>query len=356
MFEFFSSFPNRRGERGVKSSSLSSTSSQSASLPLYSPITAGPTYEPSSPSSSTDSFPLAEFSPTSSDFLTTAQRHATATPSLSSSCLPNRPSLSRFLADFTLGFADGLTVPFALTAGLSSLGQTDTVIYAGMAEICAGSISMGIGGYLSAKGEAAAATAASATSRRVVEAAEEVNTDDEKGFQVVDRYLAPLDLPPELLDLVKEHISQRGDVAATLTSRMVSQVEDDEDDEEVPLSPVMSGLSVALGYLIGGILPLFPYLIVSRVGDGLLWSFIVCIIALFTFGFTKDFVLHMDCERDEAWVKESSNFKSKGWSWMDIRRSSWEGAQMVMLGSIAALAAVLCVRLFEGMGHTAPQP
>jgi hypothetical protein len=52
------------------------------------------------------------------------------------------PTLSRFLADFTLGFADGLTVPFALTAGLSSLGQTDTVIYTGMAEICAGSISI----------------------------------------------------------------------------------------------------------------------------------------------------------------------------------------------------------------------
>lgn len=51
------------------------------------------------------------------------------------------PPLSRFLADFTLGFADGLTVPFALTAGLSSLGETQTVIYAGMAEICAGSIS-----------------------------------------------------------------------------------------------------------------------------------------------------------------------------------------------------------------------
>src|SRR4051812_19127083 len=52
------------------------------------------------------------------------------------------PSLQTFLPDFTLGFADGLTVPFALTAGLSSLGQTSTVIYAGMAEICAGSISM----------------------------------------------------------------------------------------------------------------------------------------------------------------------------------------------------------------------
>uniref|UniRef100_A0A8H7N277 Uncharacterized protein n=1 Tax=Bionectria ochroleuca TaxID=29856 RepID=A0A8H7N277_BIOOC len=61
--------------------------------------------------------------------------------------------IARFLADFTLGFSDGLTVPFALTAGLSSLGTAQTVIYAGFAELCAGSISMGIGGYLSALDE-----------------------------------------------------------------------------------------------------------------------------------------------------------------------------------------------------------
>ena len=61
------------------------------------------------------------------------------------------PYLTRFLSDFTLGFSDGLTVPFALTAGLSSLGRADTVISAGLAELCAGSISMGIGGYLAAR-------------------------------------------------------------------------------------------------------------------------------------------------------------------------------------------------------------
>lgn len=66
--------------------------------------------------------------------------------------MPTLP-VSKFLSNFTLGFADGFTVPFALSAGLSSLSQTKTVIYAGLAEICAGSISMGIGGYLAARGE-----------------------------------------------------------------------------------------------------------------------------------------------------------------------------------------------------------
>jgi hypothetical protein len=60
----------------------------------------------------------------------------------------------RTVSDATLGLSDGLTVPFALTAGLAALGDTKIVVFAGMAEILAGSISMGIGGYLGASGEA----------------------------------------------------------------------------------------------------------------------------------------------------------------------------------------------------------
>lgn len=60
----------------------------------------------------------------------------------------------RVISDATIGMADGLTVPFALTAGLSTLGDTRLVIYAGLAELIAGGISMGLGGYLGAAGEA----------------------------------------------------------------------------------------------------------------------------------------------------------------------------------------------------------
>lgn len=288
-----------------------------------------------------------------------AQRHAHHTAL-------SRPSLSRFLADFTLGFADGLTVPFALTAGLSSLGQTDTVIYAGMAEICAGSISMGIGGYLSAKGEQqqqqqettrrCALAAAAATDEEDVVVDEKAS--QQRAERSVEGYLAPLYLPPELLNLVRDHIHGRDDVAASLAREMLSRGEGDDDDgdddEDVPPSPIMSGLSVALGYLVGGSLPLFPYFVVSQVGDGLLWSFIVCIVALFSFGFTKDLVLHLRMESD-VWIKDK-DLGRRRWAWSDIRRSSWEGLQMVLLGSMAALAAVLCVRLFDSMGHDTSQP
>jgi VIT1/CCC1 family predicted Fe2+/Mn2+ transporter len=60
---------------------------------------------------------------------------------------------ARIISDATIGLSDGLTVPFALTAGLSALGSTHVVIYGGLAELIAGAISMGLGGYLGAKSE-----------------------------------------------------------------------------------------------------------------------------------------------------------------------------------------------------------
>jgi hypothetical protein len=61
---------------------------------------------------------------------------------------------ARVISDATIGLSDGLTVPFALTAGLSALGNTKVVVYGGFAELIAGAISMGLGGYLGAKSEA----------------------------------------------------------------------------------------------------------------------------------------------------------------------------------------------------------
>jgi hypothetical protein len=65
----------------------------------------------------------------------------------------NASANARVVSDAIIGLSDGLTVPFALTAGLSALGDTKTVIYAGLAELIAGAISMGLGGYLGAKSE-----------------------------------------------------------------------------------------------------------------------------------------------------------------------------------------------------------
>jgi hypothetical protein len=316
-------------------------------LPLYSTVNAG---EASSPTT-TD-----PFSEIGNDILQSCTSsgydgsRVQPPPSSSSRDLLRLPTLARFLADFTLGFADGLTVPFALTAGLSSLGHADTVIYAGMAEICAGSISMGIGGYLSARGEVATAAAAKATEDNniddvaVIQEEKSLSTDRD----IVASYLEPLDLPPQLHDMVIRHV--RG-CPAILEAFRESQLgngqfkqKEASDDERLP-SPFMAGLSVALGYLLGGLLPLFPYFLVDQVKDGLLWSFGVCAVALFAFGFCKDFVLTRGNSRHAVAAGEPE----KKMRWRDIRRSAWEGAQMVLLGSVAALAAVLCVRAFESL-------
>ncbi|KAI2776122.1 VIT family-domain-containing protein [Daldinia loculata] len=187
--------------------------------------------------------------------------------------------LPEFLSHFTFGFADGLTVPFALTAGLSSLGYTKTVIYAGMAEICARCISMGIGGYLAAKGEIAMKS-----------------RDHGEGLELAGResileYLVPLELPPHLLQYVKAHIDYNPAVSRRLLCHLNSTA-DGLTSKTKGFPPAVVGLSESVGYMLGGLLPLFPYFFVSQVADGLLWSFAVCILALFVFGFAKDYLLH----------------------------------------------------------------
>ena len=73
---------------------------------------------------------------------------------VSGTSMSSRSIDPRLISDATIGLSDGLTVPFALTAGLSALGDTKVVIYGGLAELIAGGISMGLGGYLGARGEA----------------------------------------------------------------------------------------------------------------------------------------------------------------------------------------------------------
>lgn len=75
---------------------------------------------------------------------------------------------ARIISDATIGLSDGLTVPFALTAGLSALGNTRVVIYGGLAELIAGAISMGLGGYLGAKSEACDSSLVTCARRQLI--------------------------------------------------------------------------------------------------------------------------------------------------------------------------------------------
>ena len=86
-------------------------------------------------------------------FLVRAGSEQSASSSTSTSAATKSYVSARIVSDAIIGLSDGLTVPFALTAGLSALGNTRVVIFAGLAELTAGAISMGLGGYLGAKSE-----------------------------------------------------------------------------------------------------------------------------------------------------------------------------------------------------------
>ncbi|KAL3300798.1 vacuolar iron transporter ccc1 [Colletotrichum asianum] len=258
-------------------------------------------------------------------------------------------NLARFLSDFTLGFSDGLTVPFALTAGLSSLGRSETVIYAGLAELCAGCISMGIGGYLAAR-DASRETLRSGPSLEEEEeeqgmllaerrSEEDVAENEEKSGprrveeaeDDVRRYLQPLNLPDSTVATVLEAINSQPEGSRWASKRIRSSQSSLTNDTPAAkhnspqVSPVFSGMSISLGYLCGGLMPLLPYFIAPNVGQGLRWSIAICLVALLTFGAGKSWALGT---RDGSW-----------------RRCLWEGVQMAFFGSCAAGAAVLCVML-----------
>lgn len=268
---------------------------------------------------------------------------------------PRDPALGRFLADFTLGFSDGLTVPFALTAGLSSLGRADTVINAGLAELCAGSISMGIGGYLAAvdgcpphddgeeeltamllhdEGPGAASTIGECGLRASGEKA--LALSDEL---LIRRHLEPLALPTSAVSDVVAALRGRPDGLARAAHQLRRRPRHwgpsaTSAGKPAPAPwPVASGLSIALGYVVGGVIPLLPYLFAPTVGLGLGWSIDLCLVALASFGSGKSWLLRGN---------------SATWG-----RCLLQGLQMLVLGGLAAAAAALCVRLL-GQGAQAP--
>jgi VIT1/CCC1 family predicted Fe2+/Mn2+ transporter len=274
--------------------------------------------------------------------------------------LGQSPQLTRILSDFTLGFSDGLTVPFALTAGLSSLGSSNTVIYAGLAELCAGSISMGISGYLAALDELPCPPPATNTEnvlpshressvgargrrsgdeeeaqgmlRRVSSSGSSSRVSaEEKRYESneedhVRRYLEPLSLSDKTISFILEDLRlQPGGLPNDIFTETATS------HDTTPITPITSGLAISAGYILGAIIPLTPYFFAPTVGVGLQWSIGLCLLALWLFG------------------------SGKSWFLSSERRLNWKlcffkGMQMMVLGGVAAAAAVVCVKLLDSDG------
>ena len=182
-----------------------------------------------------------------------------------------------FVRDVVIGMSDGLTVPFALAAGLSgAVSSTRLIVVGGMAEIAAGSIAMGLGGYLAARGDAEHyAHEKLREEREIVEIPE---AEKAEVAELFEKYgLNEFEAKP-----VVEALSQRPKEWVNFMMRFELGLEEPE-----PKRAVTSATTIAFSYVAGGFIPLSPYIVLSNAWHGLLWSVGVTLVALGGFGYMK---------------------------------------------------------------------
>lgn len=181
------------------------------------------------------------------------------------------------IRDIVIGMADGLTVPFALAAGLSgTVSTTVLVVTAGLAEIAAGSIAMGLGGYLAAKTEREHYLSELERERREV-----VELPHREREEVRD-ILMQWGMDAESAEPVVEAISRDPDRWVNFMMKFELGLEEPE-----PKRARNSSLTIGLSYIAGGIIPLAPYMMIHDPGAALGVSVVVTLIALFVFGLIK---------------------------------------------------------------------
>jgi len=179
--------------------------------------------------------------------------------------------------DIVIGMSDGLTVPFALAAGLSgAVTSTGIIVTAGLAEISAGSIAMGLGGYLAAKSDAE-----HYISERARELQEVATIPREEMMEVAEVFRAYGLEDEEIRPIV---LALRKKPEAWVDFMMRFELGLEEPD---PKRAVRSALTIAASYIVGGFIPLTPYIVLGNAAVALRVSVIVTLIALFSFGFVK---------------------------------------------------------------------
>jgi VIT1/CCC1 family predicted Fe2+/Mn2+ transporter len=184
---------------------------------------------------------------------------------------------SLVVRDIVIGMSDGLTVPFALAAGLSgAAAATSIVITAGLAEIAAGSIAMGLGGYLAAKTDAE-----HFASERAREERETIEMPDEEAAEVAQVFRS-YGLPEQTVAIVVDAV--RSDTKRWVDFMMRFELGLEEPD---PKRARTSALTIALSYIAGGLVPLAPYFFLPTVRQGLMGSIAVTLMALLVFGYIK---------------------------------------------------------------------
>ena len=179
--------------------------------------------------------------------------------------------------DIVIGLSDGLTVPFALAAGLSgAIASSHIVVLAGLAEIAAGSIAMGLGGYLAARGDAEHYV--SERQREEREIVERTHDEEEEVYEIFEQYSVDRASAAPALAALKQNPTAWVDFMMRF-----------ELGIEKPASnrAHRSALTIAASYIAGGFIPLLPYMLVTGNLEALKLSVIITLVALTIFGALK---------------------------------------------------------------------
>ena len=215
------------------------------------------------------------------------------------------------LRDIVIGMSDGLTVPFALAAGLSgAVSSSAIIVIAGIAEICAGSIAMGLGGYLAGKTEQDHYESEVKREYDEVVNKRQLEIEETKGF------FAGIGLSPALQQQATDEIAQ--DKHRWVDFMMKYELGLEKPD---PKRATKSALNIGLSYIAGGVIPLSPYFFISNSTDALKISVVATLICLFVFGY----------------------FKSK----ITGVNALWGALKVTLIGAVAAAAAFSVAKLFE---------
>ena len=218
---------------------------------------------------------------------------------------------SEALTDIVIGMSDGLTVPFALAAGLSGVvDSTEIIVIAGIAEVCAGSIAMGLGGYLAGK------TEIDHYKSELKREYDEVERLPEKEKEEVKEFFAGIGLSEEMQQKATAEIAM--DKEKWVDFMMKYELGLKKPDSR---RATKSAFNIGMSYAVGGVVPLSPYFFVDTPFQGLKISAVITLICLFIFGWFKSNITGVN-----PW---------------------WGALRVTLIGALAAGAAFFVASLFE---------
>ena len=184
---------------------------------------------------------------------------------------------SEVVRDIVIGMADGLTVPFALAAGLSgAVSSSGLVVTAGIAEIVAGSIAMGLGGYLAGR------TEVDHYQSELKREYDEVERVPEQEKIEVKQVFAEFGLSHSLQNQIADELAKDKKKWVDFMMRYELGLEEPNANRATK-----SALTIGLSYIVGGIIPLSPYIVIDNAQVALYYSCFVTLICLFVFGYFK---------------------------------------------------------------------